>query len=309
MIARVPLDMLKQRGHQPTATGGRSLSKSEQLAARLPALLVAAERVAATVCQGVHGRRRVGDGETFWQFRRYQPGDSTHGIDWRQSAKSDRVYVRETEWEAAQTVWLWRDGSASMRWRGAPVLPSKLERAEVLTLALAVLLARGGERFALLGTDGVPATGRPALRRLTLALDRATSQTQNLPAPAPLPKHARLVLIGDFLSPLDEAQGVVSDLARLGIRGHLVQVLDPAEQSLPFSGRILFEGTEHEGQLLFGHVDSVRSDYQRAFSRHQDGLRAVARSVNWTMVSHRTDHPPETALLALYLALTAASRW
>src|SRR5215472_8820812 len=88
--------------------------RAEQAAAALPPLLVAATRVAATVAQGVHGRRRVGQGETFWQFRQYQPGDSAQRIDWRESAKSQRLYVRETEWEAAQSVWLWRDASASM---------------------------------------------------------------------------------------------------------------------------------------------------------------------------------------------------
>src|SRR5919198_4393785 len=84
----------------------------EQLAATLPPLLVAAERVASTVAQGVHGRRRVGQGDSFWQFRQYEPGDSAARIDWRESAKSQRLYVRETEWEAAQSVWLWRDGSS-----------------------------------------------------------------------------------------------------------------------------------------------------------------------------------------------------
>ena len=107
LLARigVPLAALRQR--------------AEEAAAALPPLLVAAERVAATVAQGVHGRRRVGQGETFWQFRQYQPGDAASRIDWRESAKSQRLYVRETEWEAAQSVWLWRDGSASMDYTSA----------------------------------------------------------------------------------------------------------------------------------------------------------------------------------------------
>src|SRR4051812_34764592 len=100
--------------------------RAEHLASRLPPLLVLAERVAATVAQGVHGRRRVGQGETFWQFRRYQPGDSAEDIDWRQTAKTDRIFVRETEWEASQSVWIWRDASPSMRWRSTNKLPEKI---------------------------------------------------------------------------------------------------------------------------------------------------------------------------------------
>src|SRR6266852_6611266 len=96
--------------------------RGEQLASRLPPLLVAAERVATTVAQGVHGRRRVGQGESFWQFRQYEPGDAAQRIDWRESAKSQRLYVRETEWEAGQRVWLWRDASPSMDWSSSDYL-------------------------------------------------------------------------------------------------------------------------------------------------------------------------------------------
>src|ERR1043165_1841886 len=110
-------------------------------AARLLALVVAAERVAMTVAQGVHGRRRVGQGEAFWQFRQYQPGDAAARIDWRESGKSQRLYVRETEWEAAQSVWLWRDPSESMDYSSAGYLPggdwpSKRDRAELILVAL-----------------------------------------------------------------------------------------------------------------------------------------------------------------------------
>jgi len=93
----------------------RRRARAEAVASRLPALQVAAERVAMTVLQGVHGRRRVGQGEAFWQFRRYAPGDALVRIDWRQSAKRSHVFVRETEWEAAQSAWLWRDASPSRR--------------------------------------------------------------------------------------------------------------------------------------------------------------------------------------------------
>jgi uncharacterized protein (DUF58 family) len=124
-----------------------------------------------------------------------------------------------------------------------------------------------------------------------------------LPAPEPLPRDGRLVLIGDFLSPHEEIRATVAAFARRGVRGHLLQILDPAEESLPFAGRVLFEGTEEDGKLLFGRTEAVRDGYRAAFAQHQQGLRDLARGVGWTMLSHRTDHAPQTALLALYLAL------
>ncbi|MCG8360381.1 MAG: DUF58 domain-containing protein, partial [Kiloniellales bacterium] len=178
--------------------------QAEQLAANLPPLLVAAKRVAATVAQGVHGRRRVGQGETFWQFREYEPGDPPQLIDWRQSAKTDRVFVRELEWEAAQSVWIWRDVSASMAWRSATSLPEKRNRADLLTLALGVLLLAAGERVALLGSPMRLVSGRTGLTQLVNMVERERESEADLPKVLPLPRNAQLVLIGDLLAPLDE---------------------------------------------------------------------------------------------------------
>ena len=277
---------------------------AERLAQTLPPLLVAAERVAATVSQGVHGRRRVGQGETFWQYRRYQSGDSTQSIDWRQSAKAQPVYVRETEWEAAQSVWLWRDGSASMNFRSGIALATKRERASLLTMALAVLLVRGGERVAAMGSGVPPATGRAGLMRIANWLDSDGPGGPGAPGPEPIPRHARVVLVGDFLSSLNETRDVVAQFRAQGVRGHMVQVLDPAETTLPFDGRVWFEGPEGEGDLLVGRVEGVREAYAEIFRRHEAGLRAIAELAGWSFAVHWPEHPPETALMGMYLALS-----
>lgn len=288
--------------------------KAEELAAHLPPLMVAAERVAATVSQGVHGRRRVGQGETFWQFRRYGYGDSTQLIDWRQSAKSEPVYVRETEWEAAQSVWLWRDGSPSMSYRSSDSLPDKNERADLLLLALASLLIRGGEHVALLGAGMTPSTGRGMLLKLWSMIEAQAknvdgsggniSLTGSLPAFETLPRYGRVVLISDFLLPLDDLRQAVGAFANQGVHGHLVQVLDPAEETLPFSGRVRFDGLEGEGDVLIGRVESMRNKYIHRLEGHNQGVEALSKSFGWSYAVHHTDHSPEASLMALYLVLS-----
>jgi uncharacterized protein (DUF58 family) len=281
--------------------------RAEQLAATLPPLLVAAERVAATVAQGVHGRRRVGTGETFWQFRQYEPGDPVPRIDWRESAKSMRLYVRETEWEAAQSVWLWRDNSPSMDYASSAAMPTKRARVDLILLALAALLIRGGERVALLGTGLSPASGRAVLNRLALTLGRP-APGQNLPGYEPLPRYGQLVMVGDLLTPLPQIHALVGRFAATGLRGHLLQVLDPAEETLPFAGRVRFEGLEQEAPLLISRVETVREDYARKLAQHREGLAAIARVTGWSFATHRTDRPPHTALLALYSTLAEPRR-
>jgi uncharacterized protein (DUF58 family) len=280
--------------------------RAEEIAAALPPLLVEATKVAATIAQGVHGRRRVGRGEAFWQFRRYSPGDTIQTIDWRQSAKSDALYVREKEWEAAESVWLWRDGSPSMRYRSSRELPEKQERAEILLLAVAALLVRGGERVALLGAESGPQGGQAALNRLAealLLLPPATGAAGNLPPQAPLPRFARLVMISDFLSPLPQISAAVRAYSAAGATCHLMQVLDPAETDLPFTGRVRFEGLEGEQPHLVSRVETLREAYLARLAARNESLKELARTTGGTFAQHRTDRPPQTALLALYEAL------
>jgi uncharacterized protein (DUF58 family) len=290
------------------ATPGALEHQAQDLAARLPALLVAAERIAATVAQGVHGRRRTGPGETFWQYRTYQAGDPAARIDWRRSGRSERLFVRETEWAAAQTVWLWRDGSGSMAWRSHPDLPSKRERAELLVTALGALLLKAGERLALLDGRMPPTTGGGALARLATALlSQAVAPT--LPAAGvDLPRHASVVMVGDFLDPLDAVDAAVRRLAANGAGGHLLQVLDPAEEALPYEGRIRFTGLEGEGDTLVRRAEDLRSAYVARLAAHRDGLAAIARAVGWTFAVHHTDQPPQGALLALHAVLSGGRK-
>ena len=278
----------------------RSARRAEALGSRLPPLLVAAERVAATVAQGIHGRRRVGQGDSFWQFRPFVAGDPVGRIDWRQSARSDRAFVRETEWEAAQTVCLWRDGSASMRWRSREASTDKIERAELLLLALASLLLRGGERVRLIGSDQRAVVG---LDQLAQELPRLP-ESDGTPPETALPRHARVVLIADWLAPLNRVQAVVGRMAGIPVSGHLLQVLDPAEAVLPYTGRVRFEGTRMESSTLIARVEGVRTDYTARLAAQQQGLAAICGAAGWGFSVHRTDHPPEAALLALYSALT-----
>ena len=292
------------------ATGGGSAAlRAEALGARLPPLVVAADRVAATVLQGVHGRRRSGQGDAFWQFRPFVAGDPAARVDWRQSAKSDRLFIRETEWEAAQTVALWRDASASMAWRSGPAVPLKRERAELLLLATASLLLRGGERVRLVGGgSGRNHAGRAGLQAVVDALGPAADGAPDAeggvpPADPSLPRHARAVLFGDFLSPLEDIRRSVSALAARPLRGHLVQVLDPAEETLPYRGRIRFEGLEAEAPSLVPRVERVREVYEERLRLHREGVAAIAAAAGWGFLMHRTDQPPGQVLLALWQAL------
>lgn len=274
--------------------------QAEAIGAALPPLVVAAERLASAVSLGVHGRRKSGMGETFWQFRRYAPEDPSSAIDWRQSGKSQHLFVREREWEAAEAVWFWRDGSSAMRFKSSYSDVTKLERATLLALALASLLVRGGERIAVLGNGHGPATGRVPLRRMAHELVEAPPSDEALPPEAPVTRNAQFVWLSDFLSPIGHTEGAMQRLSASGLNGHLVHIIDPAEEDFPFAGRTRFESIRGDENELLGRAETVQSAYRSRFRAHAEAIRALARRSRWSYLAHRTDKRPELALIALY---------
>ncbi|KAF0225932.1 MAG: hypothetical protein FD176_87 [Rhodospirillaceae bacterium] len=280
-----------------------NLVQAQELAARLPPLLVAAQRVAASLTSGSHGRRRAGPGETFWQYRRAIPGDAAAAIDWRRSARGPGLYVRESEWAASQGIWLWADASGSMDWRSLAQLPTKAERARLLALALAAGLLNGGERVALLQDGTLPASGPGILPRLAAAL-LSPPPHGGLPRPHRPPRHGEIVLISDFLHPADSIAAEIAALAAQGAGGHLLQVMDPAEETLPYAGPVRFTGLEGEAEITSRRAEDWRQAYRDKLQAHRDAVAASATAHGWSFAVHHTDQPPQHALLGLYSRLS-----
>ena len=283
---------------------------SERAAAALPPLLLAAERLASLV-SGAHGRRRSGRGETFWQYRRALPGDALSDVDWRRSARADDLYVRETEWEAAQTLWLWPDRSAAMRFQSKQARATKAERAALLALALAALAARAGERFALLDQPDPPSLRETGLRRMAYALAAAQAkpppQDYGTPPAAPIGRRARVALFSDFFGPLEPLARRLGAASASEASGVLVQILDPAEEAFPYRGRLLFESMGGALNYEADRAESLESAYLARLEERRARLADLARGAGWRLFLHRTDQSPAPLLLALHGALSAAS--
>jgi uncharacterized protein (DUF58 family) len=276
-----------------------AVGKSRKLASRIPRLILEARRVASTVIHGMHGRRRAGSGENFWQYRHFMSGEPASNVDWRRSARDDHMYVREREWEASHTIWLWADRSKSMEFSSSLTEWSKLDRALVVAFALAEVLVQGGERV------GIPDLMRPTANRniiesMAQRIVHDLSERPSLPpnfAPAPF---SEVLLLSDFWSPVAEFRKTISQLAANGARGHVVQVVDPAEETFPYSGRVEFIESEGLGSVTAGRAETWRDDYQALLANHRAALRAETEQVGWSFTTHRTDRGPTELLFALH---------
>lgn len=285
--------------------------EAERAAALFPAMLLEAERIAQTVSAGLHGRRRAGPGETFWQHRPYGFGDPVSSIDWRQSARAaDRLYVRQNEWETAAAAYLWRDPSRSLDYASGKDIPTKRRRADILLTALTILLSQAGERIGLLGSERRPFQGRTAPERMLEALDiDAFDETASAPPAANTPTGARVVMASDFFTAPEGVERAAAALAGAGAKGVLLQICDPAEEEFPFEGRVEFRDLESEDRLVFGQTASLADAYKAKFASHREALETIARKNGWTFIAHRTDKAPQTALLALFTALADMRSW
>jgi len=276
--------------------------EGEAAAASLPSLLAEAERIAATVAQGVHGRRRSGIGETFWQYRHHRPEDGRTAIDWRQSARSDQLFVRQNEWEAANTIWLWRDGGASMRYASSRHHPQKADRAAVCLIAIAALLTQGGERVSVLGESAIARTGALGLERVSRRLALGPGAMTSVEAPH-ISRFGQVVLASDFLDPVETWAARLARFSAQEARGVLLRLVDPSEEDFPYSGRTRFEPPSGGEGLLFGRAEEARTVYRKRWQEHGAMIEALARQHGWSLVTHRTDRPATSAVLALYRAL------
>ncbi|UCA44830.1 DUF58 domain-containing protein [Pseudochrobactrum sp. XF203] len=274
------------------------LAPSRRQAALMPDLITQARHIAGSVINGWHGRRKRGTGDNFWQFRPYAQGDMLSRIDWRRSARDDHTYMRDREWETAHTIWLWCDPSPSMLYQSRFSPVSKQHRALVLTLALAELFSRSGERIAY--PDVLPPLlARNGAERLATALLQ-TGTLAAQPDLQPLQRFNELVLISDFLQPADILSAKLDQIARRGIRAHLIAVADPAEADFPFSGRTEFKDPASGQILVAGRAQNYAEDYRRLYQAQREFLRETCTRFGWSFITSATDKPAAQALTTLH---------
>ncbi len=298
-MAEVPGVMRK--AERAVRTGAQ---QSASLMASMPRLVLEARRVSASIFHGVHGRRRAGPGENFWQYRRFVGGEPASRIDWRRSARDDLLFVREREWEAAHTIWIWPDCSASMTFKSNLAPAMKRDHALLLAFALAELLVRGGERV---GMPGImrPTSTRGVIERMVEAIVHQPGEPSSLPVNFKPGSHDEVLLLGDFWSPTEEIVKAITHFAGSGAGGHIVQIVDPAEETFPYSGRIEFEEPEGGEAITVGRAEAWAAEYIQRVALHRAAIRAETARRAWSFAIHRTDKPVSQMLLALHARMSA----
>lgn len=286
------------------ATSAVLRSRAEALTGGLPALMAEARQLASTVLLGEHGRRRAGAGAEFWQYRPAHSGDEARMIDWRRSARTDAQFVREREWQAAQSVMIWADRGQSMRFSSEDRLPSKAERAALLALAVAVLLVEGGERVGLSSLGTPPRSGEVQLFRIGEGLVAPPEASEyGVPSLAAMPAHGRAVFLSDFLGDPVAVESAIARAADRGVTGTALMILDPQEEAFPFDGRTIFESMGGTLSYETQRARDLRSRYLERLAERKERLTRHCTRCGWQFSVHHTQAPAQVPLLWLHAAV------
>jgi uncharacterized protein (DUF58 family) len=246
---------------------------------------------------GLHRSPRKGFSVEFAEYRPYQPGDDLRYIDWKIAARSDRWVVRQYEEETNLRASIVLDVSRSMAWSGAQMRAggggssssgnqsrtrdtatvaqlTKLEYAERLTAALALLLLRQRDAVGLVRFDerirtAVPPRARNGQwRRIVASLEepgagKASSAADALSQAARLiNRRGLIVLVSDLLMEMGEVESAMRGLRALGHDVTVLHVMDPAERELPGGGEAVFIDPETDLSVPASIAD-VRAAYKK----------------------------------------------
>jgi len=272
--------------------------KAEKLTLQISNLLIKANNIANTVWEGMHNRNKAGVGDSFWQFRKYEYGDPAHLIDWKKSAKSYDTFIKEKELYTLQDIVIWRDTSKSMNFSSNKQIEPKIYRANLLTLALTIIFSKSGENIVLNGFNSKLSHGKEVINfianQITSKIKESFLSRPNIDE---IKNNSDVILISDFLNDIKYTEEIIRKLSSRGINGNIIHVLDPAEKTFPFKGRINFNGLEEEESILIGNAESIKNNYKKAITAHCNKVKKIALSYSWKYYMDITDNSPESSLL------------
>ena len=149
-----------------------------------------------------------------------------------------------------------------------------------------------------------PLTGRVGFERLSYRMAGSNGDPANLDAK--IPAHAKMLIASDFLEAPDVWRQRLSRLASRPVSGALLHIIDPAEESFPYKGRLEMRlpNAVKSTPFIVGRAERAQAEYQQKFAAHCQALEDTAKRLGWTLIRHRTDKPATEALTALYLAIS-----
>lgn len=284
--------------------------KAEEEIARLNAnhdFFVQRSKTSQNHHTGIHSLKKAGGGEQFWQYKDYEPEDERRAIDWRQSARTDSVLVRQKEKQSIQDVRIWCANSPRMNFSSQDKILSKKEAAQTLALSLALLSIKEHNNTGFIGAPFPPGRHEKTLGPFSDFLQTGNAvDFQDLPKQK-IKSQSLVFLISDFLEDPGDIENIIVQLSSLSISLFLIQVLDRAELELPYHGNILFDDMA-SGTYKMEDVDEIRSAYIEKITQHNQNLENLCQKQGAAYIFHQTDQKISETLFSIQSFIRGATQ-
>ncbi len=296
------------------------LSTARKESSTVPPMRLVAQELASRIA-GPRPRNKAGAGMTLQANTAYDPQRHTpKQVNWRRQGPTDStgkpaLMARDMKKEVIYTTYMAFDMSRSMRFQSEDSACNKAQEAGILGMALAYLTVAAGDQFTVLGSDMNMGRRENAVDNMAATLNRMYDREADLPSLSqykgrPLERGSFAVIFTDAMTDPEALQKKLKQLARTGVKGHVVQVLDPVERDMTFDGNVNFvdlkTGDTHD---KIGDVAAIRENYVERFNTHQQELHAAVKGVpGWRITTHYTGETDRAATLKQVLGITPPSR-
>lgn len=260
---------------------GQNLQRRPEVAA-IRDLEIAARALVAGLRHGRHVGPLLGAGPEIFGVRPYRQGDDAAQVDWKRSARGDRLYSRERVDTSQTQALVVVDVSRSMGAGHHAGQSSKLDVARLVAAGLVMLLVEQGDSVGVFAsTAPAPAWRRPAggahhghvlldvLASLEAVGDVAPATAVAL-AVAPLRRPSLLLVVSDAW----DGAGYLEALRRAAASGHDVVALTlvgPGDRALPDAGVVELEDAE-SGDVIAVDTRALAAAYHEASTAHRRAL-------------------------------------
>lgn len=260
-----------------------------------------ARRKVSSVYMGSRRSIKQGRGMELYDHREYYPGDDFRSIDWKLYGKTERLYIRRFEEEKNLTLRILVDSSASMDFSTTGM--KKFDYAGSIAAGFAFIALNRYEKFATVPysdrlLEVMPARkGRMHFFRMISLLD-SVKQSGETDLGECMNQYAGfiktksfLVVVSDFLEPIDSLRKGIYRVARRSKEAILIQVLDPGEINLGWRDDINFEDMESSRLERAYLSPDFRKNYMKQLREHIFDVKEICDETGIEFFSVNTKTP------------------
>ena len=273
-------------------------SSSEKIANLLPSLLSHSSILLKNIYIGLHSTRFAGKGENFWQFKEYTQGESVLNIDWRKSASSQKILVKQNEKELSKTIYLYFDRSNSMNYKSKSVNYNKFFFSALLTITLCKLFSGNKEKVFIFNSENKPINCSTNINNFNKSF-LLNKKQHSFPKINHFKDKSLCIFFSDFLFDSAELKSLLAKFKKKEIQGYIIQVLDPMEVNFKLSSTSLLNDLETNENIIFDKDKDIESEYSKKLKDLENNLKNIASYSNWKYYRFSTDNDVSKFLISL----------